>query len=109
MAPAGGAPMDFALTAEERSTRDWVRTFVEREIQALEPELLRRERAGEHGFSRQELREIQLKAREFGFWGVQTPVEYGGMGLSAAMTALIEIELGRSFVPFRFGGSADNI
>jgi acyl-CoA dehydrogenase len=101
--------MDFALTAEERSTRDWVRTFVEREIQPLEPELLRRERAGGHGFSRKELREIQLKAREFGFWGVQTPAEYGGMGLSAAMTALIEIELGRSFVPFRFGGGADNI
>jgi acyl-CoA dehydrogenase len=101
--------MDFALTAEERSTRDWVRTFVEREIQPLETDLLRRERAGGHGFNRQELREIQLKAREFGFWGLQTPAEYGGMGLSAAMTALIEIELGRSFVPFRFGGSADNI
>jgi acyl-CoA dehydrogenase len=101
--------MDFALTAEERSTRDWVRSFVEREIQPLETDLLRRERAGGHGFNRQELREIQLKAREFGFWGLQTPAEYGGMGLSAAMTALIEIELGRSFVPFRFGGSADNI
>jgi acyl-CoA dehydrogenase len=101
--------MDFSLTTEERETRDWVRTFVQREIQPLEPDLLRRERAGDHGISRDELREVQLKAREFGFWGVQTPPEYGGMGLSATMSALIEVELGRSFVPFRFGGGADNI
>jgi alkylation response protein AidB-like acyl-CoA dehydrogenase len=31
------------------------------------------------------------------------------MGLGAVMTALIEVELGRSFVPFRFAGDADNI
>ena len=31
------------------------------------------------------------------------------MGLGAVMAALIEIELGRTFVPFSFGGDADNI
>ena len=31
------------------------------------------------------------------------------MALGAVMTALIEAELGRSFVPFSFGGDADNI
>jgi alkylation response protein AidB-like acyl-CoA dehydrogenase len=31
------------------------------------------------------------------------------MGLSAVMTALVEIELGRSFLQFAFAGSADNI
>ena len=31
------------------------------------------------------------------------------MGLGALVNALIEIELGRSFVPFKFGGDADNI
>jgi acyl-CoA dehydrogenase len=31
------------------------------------------------------------------------------MGLSAVLASLIEAELGRSFVPFRFGGYADNI
>jgi acyl-CoA dehydrogenase len=31
------------------------------------------------------------------------------MGLSAVMAALLEAELGRTFVPFRFGGAADNI
>lgn len=101
--------MDFSLSEEERSTRDWVRNFVQREIQPLEQTVLRRERAGEPGISKDELHELQAKARQFGFWGIQTPTEYGGMGLSATMTALVEAELGRSFVPFYFGGAADNI
>ncbi len=101
--------MDFTLSTEEKEVRDWVRTFVRREIMPMEPDVLRRERAGEPGLTHAELRELQGKAREAGFWGVQTPEEYGGMGLSAVMTALLEAELGRSFVPFSFGGAADNI
>ena len=101
--------MDFTLSTEEKEVRDWVRTFVRKEVTPLEPEVLRRERAGQPGLSRDELRELQLKAKEAGFWGVQTPVEYGGMGLSAVMTALLQAELGRTFVPFDFGGNADNI
>jgi acyl-CoA dehydrogenase len=101
--------MDLRLTDEERSIRDWVRTYVEREIVPLEQEVLRRERAGERGLRPEELRGLQDKARRSGFFGVLTPQQYGGMGLSAVMAALVEVELGRSFVPFRFGGAADNI
>ena len=101
--------VDFSLTDTEREVRDWVRTFVKKEIMPLEPEVLRRERKGEPGLTRAELRALQLKAKESGFWGVQTPEEYGGMNLSAVMSALLEVELGRSFVQFRFGGYADNI
>ncbi|WP_199431294.1 acyl-CoA dehydrogenase family protein [Qaidamihabitans albus] len=101
--------MDFSLSVEEREIRDWVRTFVQRELVPREQEVLRRERAGRPGLTPDETQELQFKAKESGFWGVQTPEEYGGMGLSAVMTALLEAELGRTFVPFRFGGSADNI
>ncbi|GAA3746887.1 acyl-CoA dehydrogenase family protein [Salinactinospora qingdaonensis] len=102
--------VDFSLSDEQRQIRDWVRTFVEREIMPLEPEVLRRERRGEaQGLTSKELHDLQQLAKKSDFWGVQTPPEYGGMGLDAVTTALIEIELGRSFVPFSFGGSADNI
>ncbi|WP_216209919.1 acyl-CoA dehydrogenase family protein [Amycolatopsis aidingensis] len=101
--------MDFSLSVEETAVRDWVRTFVQRELMPLEQEVLRRERAGEPGLPGDQLHELQAKARESGFWGVQTPESYGGMGLSAVMTALLEAELGRTFVPFYFGGAADNI
>jgi alkylation response protein AidB-like acyl-CoA dehydrogenase len=101
--------MDFSLSTEEREVRDWVRTFVQRELMPLEQEVLRRERAHQPGLTGEELKDLQLKAKESGFWGVFTPEEYGGMGLSAVMAALLEAELGRTFVPFRFGGAADNI
>lgn len=101
--------MDFSLTVEERDIQRWVRTFVDREIKPLEEQALRNERAGQVGVEPDTIRSLQLKAREAGFWGVQTPEELGGMGLSTVMAAVIEMELGRSFIRFRFGGSADNI
>ncbi len=101
--------MDFSLSVEEREVRDWVRTFVQRELVPLEQEVLRRERAHQPGLTGEELKDLQLKAKESGFWGILTPEEYGGMGMSAVMAALLEAELGRTFVPFRFGGAADNI
>ncbi|MCP2257733.1 acyl-CoA dehydrogenase [Streptoalloteichus tenebrarius] len=101
--------MDFGLTDTERDVRDWVRTFVRRELLPWEPEVLRRERRGLPGLPEEKLRRLREVAREAGFWGVQTPTEYGGMGLGAVLTALVEVELGRTFVPFSFGGAADNI
>jgi len=101
--------VDFSLSDEERQVRDTVRTFIEREVMPLEPEVLRGERAGRPGLERSVLRELQHKARRSGFWGVTTPEEFGGMNLGAVMAAIIAIETGRTFVPFQFGGDADNI
>ncbi|WP_026449079.1 acyl-CoA dehydrogenase family protein [Actinopolyspora mortivallis] len=101
--------VDFSLSDTERDIRDWVRNFVHRELMPLEQRVLERERRGERGLEKEETEQLREKARQAGFWGVQTPEEYGGMGLSSVMTALVEVELGRTFVPFTFGGSADNI
>jgi alkylation response protein AidB-like acyl-CoA dehydrogenase len=101
--------VDFSLDDEQRAIRDTARAFVRNEVMALEPEVLRRERAHRPGLNRDELRELQLKAKKFGFWGLSTPERYGGMDLPALTQALVWTEVGRSFVPFRFGGEADNI
>jgi acyl-CoA dehydrogenase len=101
--------MDLTLTDEEREIRDWVRTFVTKELMPLEPQVLERERDGKRGVTLDEVKALQDKARQSGFFGIQTPEEYGGMGLGAVMNALLEAELGRTFVPFKFGGDADNI
>jgi acyl-CoA dehydrogenase len=101
--------MDFSLSDEEKAIRDTARTFIRKEVEPLEQEVLRRERAHRPGLDRSELRELQLKAKQFGFWGLSTPEEYGGMDLPAVLQSLVWTEVGRSFVPFRFGGEADNI
>src|ERR1700760_2390827 len=101
--------MDFSLSDEERAIRDTARQFITREVMPLEQEALLRERRHEPGLDRSELRELQLKAKKFGFWGLSTPEEYGGMDLPAILQSLIWTEIGRTFVQFRFGGEGDNI
>ncbi|EFH85538.1 acyl-CoA dehydrogenase family protein [Ktedonobacter racemifer] len=101
--------MDFRLTDEQKMVRDTVRAFVQKELLPLEGDVLRNEREGRVGIEREQLRQLQLKAKELGFWGINTPEEYGGANLGPVMTAIIIMELSHTFVPFAFGGSADNI
>jgi acyl-CoA dehydrogenase len=101
--------LDFSLSFEQRQLRDTVRSFIEKEVMPLEPEVLRNEVAGGYGVERSVLRELQEKARTYGFWGIPTPEEYGGANLGPVLQAIVAMETGRTFVPFRFGGEADNI
>ena len=101
--------MDFSLSSEERQIRDTVRSFIEREVMPLEADVLRNERAGRPGLTPEATLELRQKAKQMGFWGINTPEEYGGAALGPVMSAIIAMETGRTFVPFTFGGSADNI
>ncbi len=101
--------MDFALTDEQHSIRATARSFIEKEVMPLEPEVLQRERRGESGLPHAELRALQARAREFGFWGLGTPAAYGGAELPAVTQSLLWTEIGRTFVPFVFGGETDVI
>ncbi|MDC3724391.1 acyl-CoA dehydrogenase family protein [Rhodococcus sp. Rp3] len=101
--------IDFSLSEEERAVRDTVRLFVDRELKPLEEEVLRNERCGLPSLEPGVLRDLQRKAGAAGFWGITIPEEYGGIALGAVMHSIVEMELGRTFVPFRFGGEADNI
>ena len=101
--------MDFSLTDEQRMIQRTVREFVTRELLPLEADVLRREREGQAGITHEQIRALQLRAKERGFWGINTPEEYGGANLGPIMTALVFMELARTFVPFYFGGMADNI
>ena len=101
--------VDFALNEEEELMRKSVRAFLEKEVIPLESEVLRNEREGRPGLEDSVVKELRAKARKSGFWGINTPEEYGGAELGPVMSAIIAAEAGRTFVPFSFGGSADNI
>src|SRR2546421_6972493 len=101
--------VDFSLTDEQKMIQETVRRFVERELMPLENEVLLNEGKYPNGIEPSLYRSLQMKAREMSFWGINTPEEYGGANLGAVMTALIMMELGKTLVPFTFGGSADNI
>ncbi|MYR08003.1 acyl-CoA dehydrogenase [Gordonia sp. SID5947] len=101
--------VDFSLSYEEKQVRDTIRSFIEKEVMPLEQDVLRNERAGRPGLEDGAIRELQLKAKKAGYWGINTPEEYGGINLGPVMSAIIAMEVGRTFVPFGFGGEADNI
>jgi len=101
--------MDFTLNDEQKMIQRTVRDFVKKELMPYEQEVLKNEREGRPGMNAEDIKRIRQKAKDLGFWGINTPEEYGGADLGPVMTALISIELGRTFVPFNFGGSADNI
>jgi acyl-CoA dehydrogenase len=103
--------MDFRLTQEQKLILQTVKEFIKTELMPLEPALQEAELAG-HGHEfpdRATVKKLQGKAKELGLWGINTPEEYGGAALGTTMTALIGMELAKCFVPFNFGGNADNI
>ncbi|KPV43416.1 acyl-CoA dehydrogenase family protein [Alicyclobacillus ferrooxydans] len=101
--------MQLRLNDEQRMIQKTVRKFVENELFPLEAQVLRNEREGREGISKEQRKELQEKAKRLGFWGINTPEKYGGAELGQMMQAIVVMELGRTFVPFNFGGSADNI
>lgn len=101
--------MYLRLSDEQRMVQETIRKFVEKELIPLENEVLRNELEGKPSLSKEKEKELQLKAKKAGFWGINTPVEYGGAGLGQMMQAIVSMEVSKTFVPFKFGGSADNI
>lgn len=101
--------MYLRLTDEQKMVQKTIRRFVEKELMPLEQDVLRNEREGKPSLPPGKLKELQVKAKEAGFWGINTPEEYGGADLGQMMMAIVAIEVAKTFVPFTFGGSADNI
>ncbi|QQK80493.1 acyl-CoA dehydrogenase family protein [Salicibibacter cibi] len=101
--------MDLRLTEEQKMVQSTIRKFVEKELIPLENDVLRNEREGKPSLSKEKIEELQQKAKDAGFWGINTPEEYGGADLGQVMYALVIMEVSKTFVPFTFGGSADNI
>jgi acyl-CoA dehydrogenase len=101
--------INFELSEEQKQIQDTVRKFVESEVMPVEQRVIEREIEGNcgasPGLSQQEMKSLQDKARELGFWGIDTPEEYGGADLDPVTQAVVHVELGKTIVDFDFGGS----
>src|SRR4029079_2294336 len=83
--------IDFKIPAEAQEVRERVRKFVQDECIPAEAQLQDRP-------YKEVLAELRSKARSQGLWCPFIPVEYGGMGLGALANALVEMELGESYL-----------
>ncbi|MEX3646660.1 MULTISPECIES: acyl-CoA dehydrogenase family protein [Mycolicibacterium] len=91
--------------------RDTVRRFMDAHVHPLEEKL-------DHdsvGLPREQLVDLQAKARHLGLWALQTPEEYGGAGLSVLGQVVVAEEAAKcrmgAFFPAlgAFGGNPPNI
>ena len=91
--------------------RDTVRRFMDAHVHPIEEKL-------DHdtvGLPREQLVELQAKARALGLWALQTPAEYGGAGLSVLGQVVVAEEAAKcrmgAFFPAlgAFGGNPPNI
>ena len=83
--------MDFALTHEQRLLIDTVRGFIASELKPLEAEV---EAAG--ALAPDKARAIFEKSKALGLCATNIPTEFGGGGLTAFETMLVEEQFGRT-------------
>lgn len=83
--------IDFEIPEDARLVRDKVRAFVQSECHPAE------EICTADNFETV-LSELRVKARGQGLWCPFVPEEHGGMGLRPLANALVQMELGESFL-----------
>lgn len=83
--------IDFEIPPETKAIREKVRAFVQQECIPAEQELETRE-------FEDVLWALRDKARAQGLWCPFIPEEHGGMGLRPLANALVQMELGESFL-----------
>ncbi|MGN6517603.1 MAG: acyl-CoA dehydrogenase family protein [Rhizomicrobium sp.] len=84
--------IDFEIPAEAKAIRAKVRQWVEDECRPAEKKLL------DGADYKSTLAELRKKARAQGLWCPFIPKEYGGMGLGPLANALVQMELGESYL-----------
>jgi len=84
--------IDFVIPEEAKKLRERVRQWVRDECIPAEKRLL------DGGDYKTILEELRTKARAQGFWCPFIPKEYGGMGLGPLANALVQMELGESYL-----------
>ncbi|HUB86186.1 MAG TPA: acyl-CoA dehydrogenase family protein [Rhizomicrobium sp.] len=84
--------IDFEIPAEAKAIRAKVRQWVEDECRPAEKKLM------DGADYKTTLAELRKKARAQGLWCPFIPKEYGGMGLGPLANALVQMELGESYL-----------
>ncbi|MBX3486234.1 acyl-CoA dehydrogenase family protein [Phenylobacterium sp.] len=84
--------IDFEIPAEAKAVREKVRQWVHDEC------IPAQEKIKDRASFEKVLGELRAKARAQGLWMPFVPKEYGGMGLGPLANALVQMELGESYI-----------
>ena len=84
--------IDFEIPAEAKAIREKVRRFVQETCVPAEAKLT------DKASYKRVLADLRAKARAQGLWMPFVPKEHGGMGLGPLANALVQMELGESYL-----------
>jgi len=83
--------MDFELPEELRMMQDTLRRFIDNEVIPIE-----RDAYEGHEMKPEARAKLTKRAQELGFWQIEVPEEYGGMGLGALARIVLWEQTGRT-------------
>jgi acyl-CoA dehydrogenase len=102
--------LDFALIEEHKLLQDLVARFVREILLPLERHVLERDALGQGAYlSHEERDRIDAASREMGLWGLDAPEDVGGADLPAVAMIGVNIEMGKTCVPYHLPPDSPNL
>ena len=102
--------MNFDLAEDHRLLQDLVARFVREGLMPLEQKVLARDAEGKGAYiSAEEKAAIDALSQEMGLWGLDAPEDVGGADLPAVAMIGVNIEIGKTCVPYHLPPDSPNL
>jgi acyl-CoA dehydrogenase len=102
--------MNFELEEDHRLLQDLVARFVREMLIPLEQKVLERDASGQGAYlSHEERDRIDARSRDMGLWGLDAPEDAGGSDLPAVAMIGVNIEMGKTCVPYHLPPDSPNL
>jgi len=102
--------MDFELPEDFRMLQDLVAKFVRESLMPLENAVMERDAAGKGAYlTKDEKAAVDARSQELGLWGLDAPEDVGGSDLPAVAMIGVNIEIGKTCVPYHLPPDSPNL
>ncbi|MDP3737841.1 MAG: acyl-CoA dehydrogenase family protein [Hyphomonadaceae bacterium] len=102
--------MNFELEEDHRLLQDLVTRFVREMLMPLERQVLERDANGQGAYlSHEERDRLDARSRDMGLWGLDAPEDVGGADLPAVAMIGVNIEMGKTCVPYYLPPDSPNL
>jgi len=102
--------MNFDLDEDHKLLQDLVTRFVRDGLMPLEQKVLQRDADGKGAYlSDDERAKIDALSRGMGLWGLDAPADVGGADLPAVAMIGVNIEMGKTCVPYHLPPDSPNL
>jgi acyl-CoA dehydrogenase len=102
--------MHFELQEDHRLLQDLVARFVRETLIPLEQKVLERDAGGQGAYlSHEERDRIDARSKDMGLWGLDAPEDVGGADLPAVAMIGVNIEMGKTCVPYHLPPDSPNL